>query len=303
MNRINITTCPVCGGTELKQEMTCVDHCATGETFQLWRCAGCGFLFTQDFPADDSMDDYYDAPAYISHTDTWQGIVNTTYHLVRAFMLRRKARLVERAAHLRKGNLLDIGAGTGYFARAMMKRGWQVKAVDSSIAARNYALIHFDHNIEEDSAIAGYADHSFNVVTLWHVMEHIEHLEHIWNEIYRLLDSKGVLVVAAPNHLSADARKYGAYWAAYDVPRHRWHFTPSTIQRLASKYGFIMAAHYPMPFDAFYISMLSEQYMRSDHDMVRGLASGASAWLKSLGRKELSSSMIYVFRKKQQSKP
>ena len=92
MNRINITTCPVCGGTELKQEMTCVDHCATGETFQLWRCAGCGFLFTQDFPADDSMDDYYDAPAYISHTDTWQGIVNTTYHLVRAFMLRRKAR-------------------------------------------------------------------------------------------------------------------------------------------------------------------------------------------------------------------
>ena len=138
MNRINITTCPVCGGTELKQEMTCVDHCATGETFQLWRCAGCGFLFTQDFPADDSMDDYYDAPAYISHTDTWQGIVNTTYHLVRAFMLRRKARLVERAAHLRKGNLLDIGAGTGYFARAMMKRGWQVKAVDTTGAGDTF---------------------------------------------------------------------------------------------------------------------------------------------------------------------
>ena len=139
---------------------------------------------------------------------------------------------------------------------------------------------------------------SFDVIPLWHVMEHLEPLNEVWETLNSLLTEKGVLIVAVPNCSSYDARKYGAYWAAYDVPRHLWHFTPGTIQQLGSKHGFILAERHPMPFDAFYISMLTEKNMRHSCPFVRGMITGTLAWLHALVKKERSSSMIYVFRKK-----
>ena len=134
--------------------------------------------------------------------------------------------------------------------------------------------------------------------TLWHVMEHLEHLDEVWQRLHELLTEKGVLIVAVPNCSSYDAQRYGEYWAAYDVPRHLWHFTPGTIQQLASRHGFIMAARHPMPFDAFYVSMLSEKHRGSSCSFLKGMFAGTLAWFNALGRKERSSSMIYVFRKK-----
>ena len=129
-------------------------------------------------------------------------------------------------------------------------------------------------------------------------MEHLEHLDETWECLRELLSDRGVLIVAVPNCSSYDAGKYGEYWAAYDVPRHLWHFTPVTIQQLASKHGFIMAARHPMPFDAFYVSMLSEKHRGSSFPFVKGMCTGTVAWFSALGKKERSSSMIYVFRKK-----
>ena len=139
---------------------------------------------------------------------------------------------------------------------------------------------------------------SFDVITLWHVMEHLEHLDETWERLRELLSDRGVLIVAVPNCSSYDAGKYGKCWAAYDVPRHLWHFTPVTIQQFASKHGFIMAARHPMPFDAFYVSMLSEKHRGSSFPFMKGMWVGAMAWLGTLTKKERSSSMIYVFRKK-----
>ena len=298
MNKVNIHSCPICGGTRLERALTCIDHYATGETFHLCRCGDCGFLFTQDFPAEAEIGRYYDTPDYISHSDTRKGAMNAAYHWVRNYMLGRKARLVAREAHRKEGRLLDIGTGTGYFADTMRRRGWQVEAVEKNAQARAFAKEHFGLDVKPEGALADYAEGTFDVITLWHVMEHLEHLNETWERLNRLLTEKGVLIVAVPNCSSYDAQKYGAYWAAYDVPRHLWHFTPATIQQLGSKHGFILAERHPMPFDAFYVSMLTEKHLRHSCTFLRGLLTGTLAWFSALVSKERSSSMIYVFRKK-----
>lgn len=298
MKKINITTCPLCGGTQLERTLTCVDHYATGEMFHLCRCARCGFLFTQDFPAETEIGRYYETPDYISHTDTRRGAMNRIYHWVRTYMLGRKARLVCRTSYRKEGRLLDIGTGTGYFPQAMLKRGWQVEAVEKSAQARAFAKDHFGLEVKPETALADLPAGSYDVITMWHVMEHLEHLNEMWDRLNELLTERGLLIVAVPNCSSFDARRYGAYWAAYDVPRHLWHFTPATMQQFGSKHGFILAERHPMPFDAFYVSMLTEKHMRHSMAFLWGLLTGTLAWFSALVKKERSSSMIYVFRKK-----
>ncbi len=281
----------------MKRALTCVDHYASGEMFHLCRCAQCGFLFTQDFPAEAEIGRYYETPDYTPHSDNRKGLVNSLYHHVRNHMLKRKAKLVKQQAHLAEGRLLDIGTGTGYFADTMRRQGWQVEAVEKNAGARDFAREHFALEVKPETALADFGPESFDVITLWHVMEHLEPLNETWQRLNTLLKEKGVLIIAVPNHSSYDAEKYGAYWAAYDVPRHLWHFTPHTMQQLGAKHGFILKERLPMPFDAFYVSILTEKYMRHPAAFVRGMLTGIAAWFSSLVRKERSSSMIYVFRK------
>lgn len=165
-------------------------------------------------------------------------------------------------------------------------------------AARAFAKEHFELDVDTEDALAGYADHSFDAITLWHVMEHLEHLNETWEKLFKLLKERGVLIVAVPNPSSYDAEKYKEWWAAYDVPRHLWHFTPSVMQQFGVKHGFKLAEQHPMPFDAFYVSMLTERYKGSRLSFLKGMWTGLLAWFSSLAKKERSSSMIYVFRKK-----
>lgn len=144
--------------------------------------------------------------------------MNSVYHWVRNYMLGRKARLVLREAHRKEGSLLDLGTGTGYFADVMQRRGWQVEAVEKSAQARAFAKEHFNLDVKPHTALKDFAPGSFDVITLWHVMEHLEPLNETWETLHSLLTEKGVLIVAVPNCSSFDAKKYGAYWAAYDVP-------------------------------------------------------------------------------------
>lgn len=298
MDRLKIDTCPLCGGQQLEHALTCTDYYASGETFEVVRCAHCGFLMTQNAPVEAEIGRYYETPDYISHSDTRKGLMNSLYHVVRRVMLGRKAARVNRAARLKKGALLDYGTGTGYFADAMARRGWTVSAVEKNAAARAFAKEHFGLEVLPETGLKDFADASMDVVTLWHVMEHLEDLNGMWDVFYRLLKKQGVLIVAVPNPDSYDARKYGNEWAAYDVPRHLWHFRPSVMQRFGVKHGFILEGRFPMPMDAFYVSMLSEKYKGSRLPFVKGLWTGLLAWFSALGKKERSSSMIYVFRKK-----
>ena len=253
---------------------------------------------TQNAPVEAEIGKYYETPDYISHSDTQKGLMNRVYHWVRQYMLSQKARLVKQASKMPKGTILDYGTGTGYFANTMVRKGWTVKAIEKSPQARTFAKEHFGLNVDAETALPHYETATFDVVTLWHVMEHLEHLNEMWNTLHRILKERGVLIVAVPNPNSYDAKKYKEWWAAYDVPRHLWHFSPSVMQQFGAKHGFILEAEHPMPFDAFYVSMLTEKYKGSKLSFIKGLWAGTCAWFSALGKKERSSSMIYVFRKK-----
>ena len=278
--------------------MTCVDHYATGESFDLVRCQDCGFLLTQNPPVEAEIGRYYESPDYISHTDTHQGLMNKVYHWVRKYMLGRKARLVSQRSGLKKGRLLDIGTGTGYFSHAMKVRGWEVSAIEKSPQARSFAKENFQLEVEAPEALQQMPNQHYDVVTLWHVMEHLEHLNETWEELARILKDSGTMIIAVPNPNSFDAMKYKEMWAAYDVPRHLWHFSPSSMQQFGIKHGFVLEERLPMPFDAFYVSMLTEEYKKHRFFFLRGMWTGFQALLSSMVKKDQSSSIIYIFRKK-----
>jgi len=298
MNKLNITSCPSCNGNHIKPLMTCTDYYATKETFELYRCDDCGFTFTQNFPDESEIGRYYASPDYISHSDTRKGAMNTIYHWIRSYMLKRKAKLIERECGRGNGHLLDIGTGTGYFPHTMQQRGWDVDATEKNAPAREFAEQHFGLKVREDSAFAQLTPASYDAITLWHVMEHLEHLDETWSQLAKLLKPDGILVIAVPNCSSYDARIYQSEWAAYDVPRHLWHFTPATIVPFGERHGFRLASLHPMPFDAYYVSILSEKHLNHSAAFLRGMWKGFQAQLHTCGHKELSSSIIYIFRKK-----
>ena len=298
MDILKIDTCPLCSGQQLEHALTCTDHYASGEKFEVVRCVHCGFLMTQNAPIEAEIGKYYETPEYISHSDTQKGLMNRVYHWVRKFMLSRKVALVKRASKRSKGTLLDYGTGTGYFADAMTQKKWIVKAIEKSPQARVFAKERFGLSVDDETKLPSYPTNTFDVVTLWHVMEHLEHLNEMWETLHRILKDKGVLIVAVPNPESYDAKKYKEWWAAYDVPRHLWHFSPSVMQQFGAKHNFVLEERYPMPFDAFYVSMLTEKYKKNSLSFVKGLWTGIWAWFSALEKKERSSSMIYVFRKK-----
>jgi SAM-dependent methyltransferase len=302
MDKYVIETCPLCHSNRLKQAMTCCDFQASGEQFDVFACEDCNFLFTQGAPTGEGMDNYYATPPYMAPANTKKGITHTAYHLVHSYMLRKKTQLVIRESHRRTGRILDMGAGTGYFADAMVGRGWTVNATEKNIEARAFAKEYFGLEIKDERALHFFKPDSFHVITLWHAIEHLEKLNEVWQRFYELLTDKGILIVAVPNSASYDAKKYKEYWAAYNVPRHLWHFTSTTIEKWGYKHGFILANRYPMPFDAFYISMLSEKYRKRYFPVIRSIFTGLIGWGKTRSKKEKSSSMVYVFRKKQNEK-
>ena len=298
MNILHINTCPLCGGHQFKHTLTCTDHYASGEKFEVITCAHCGFMCTQDVPVEAEIGRYYETPDYISHSDTQKGMMNKVYHWVRHYMLQKKASMVEQVSGIKKGSILDIGTGTGYFSHTMKERGWKVKAIEKSAQARAFARDHFQLDVEDADTLPAFPENTMDIVTLWHVMEHLEHLNETWIKLNKILKGEGKLIIAVPNPTSYDAHHYQEMWAAYDVPRHLWHFSPEIMKQMGEKHGFALLETYPMPFDAFYVSMLTEKYKDSSLSFIRGAWLGFKAWLHAFQKKEQSSSMIYIFKKK-----
>lgn len=298
MNIIIHKKCPLCNSSSIEKRFCCKDHFATGELFEIHECRDCGFVFTQGAPDEKEIAPYYCSPEYISHSDTGKGLINKLYHIARSIMIRRKVSLVKKLTLLRNGRIVDYGAGTGYFAWAMHKKGWDVTGIEKSAQARNYSKEKFGIELKSEDTLKEIESRSIDVVTLWHVMEHIQQIDKFWDELYRILDDTGIAVIAVPNCTSYDAVNYGEHWAAYDVPRHLWHFTPTTIMSLGEKHGFILERQYPMLLDGFYISMLSEKYKNRHFKFLRGLWNGFLGLCATFDKCNASSSIIYVFRKK-----
>jgi len=211
-------------------------------------------------------------------------------------MLERKWRIIQKHSQGKSvGSLLDVGAGTGYFLNHIQSKGWIVKGIEISDKARAFCRAHFGIEALPTPELFQLSDR-YDVISLWHVLEHLYDFHKYVAQFKALLKDDGVLIIAVPNHSSYDAQKYGSDWAAYDVPRHLWHFTPSDFETITQKHGLKLMAKYAMPLDAFYVSMLSEQY-RGGSAMLGGGISGLLSNLKSIGNADRSSSVIYVLGK------
>jgi len=294
---INYKECPLCSSSDISLHLKCKDHFISGEEFGLYKCNTCGFIFTQNHPDENSIAKYYQSEDYISHSDTSKGLLNKLYKLVRDLMLRRKTSHLLKATGLKTGKLLDIGCGTGYFAGAMKAAGWEVTGIEPDQKARDLAYSLFGFPVISPDQISSLPSESFDAITLWHVLEHFNDPVKYFSEISRLLKPEGLCLVALPNSSSYDAVYYLKFWAAYDVPRHLWHYNPATFNRLLEKVGFRCFQTRNLPFDVFYISILSEKYKGSSLSFLKGVTRGKLYFLRSLFNRKKSSSIIYFLKK------
>lgn len=262
------------------------------------RCPECRVIYTLS-PPNEKDTHLYDKVGQKLHLgDALMGMMGRLYYRVRSLMLCKKARIVETQAYRKGGSLLNYGAKTGFFSNKMERRGWKVTSVEKYHEERLFSLEMFHHRMIDVDEMDSLQPGTFDVITLWHVFEHNYHPHELLDKFYKLLRPNGILVMACPNVRSTDAMYYGPYWAAYDVPRHLWHFFPSTIKALALKHGFTLMHRESLPFDSFYISVLSERHMRHKMPFVRGMLYGLHSWRVSLSRRDRSSSLVYVFRKR-----
>jgi SAM-dependent methyltransferase len=287
-------TCPSCGSPDADRRMEVRDDSVSGEVFGILSCEHCGLLYTADAPGPERIGAYYASDGYVSHTDTRDGFVNRLYHAVRSVTIRDKRRMAFRANGRRAGDILDYGCGTGAFAAAMRDAGWNVTALEPDATARENA--HRLHGIRpgEPGDLEGLGDASIDVVTLWHVLEHVHDLRGTILQFQRVMRPGGTMFLAVPNHLSLDARRYGAHWAAWDVPRHLYHFCPDSMRRLLEPLGFTVRETRTMWFDAFYVSMLSEKYAHGRVRMLHAFWNGALSNANALLRSGTGSSLVYV---------
>jgi SAM-dependent methyltransferase len=294
---IHRNNCPVCNSPDICFFLRCTDHLVTSAEFDLVKCRKCGFLFTQDCPDESEIGSYYESADYISHSDSDRTIFEKVYQLARKFMLDRKKSIIRKASRLAVGSVLDIGSGTGHFLSTMKEAGWETKGIEINKSAREYSASKFCLEVISPEEITSLNDQEFDCITMWHVMEHFHNPENYFKEIGRLLKPGGTVIVALPNNDSADSNHYGSAWAAYDVPRHLWHFNPATFSMFAGNNGFSIIKTLSLPLDVFYISILSERIKGSKIAVMSGIVKGVIFSFASVFNRLKSSSLIYILKK------
>ncbi len=250
--------CPGCWSSENAVAFSCVDQTFSKSTFNVASCHSCGLLFTNPRPNESDISDYYNSPDYVSHSDTQWGVLFRLYQVVKKHTLKEKRRFIDGLTT--DYTILDYGAGSGDFCREMSSNGWKVFAFEPNDIAR--ALI---ANKSKDIILVDrldlIPDNSVSVITLWHVLEHVHQIHETISQLKRILKPAGKLLIAVPNHKSFDASYYGVNWAAFDVPRHLYHFDYESLSRLMTLNHLKPIGILPMWFDSFYVCLLSEKYL------------------------------------------
>ncbi|WP_343705079.1 class I SAM-dependent methyltransferase [Flavobacterium sp.] len=276
-----------------KHFLTVKDHSVSKEIFDLYYDEELDMLITSPQPELQNLGKYYESEDYISHTDNKRSLFEKAYHFVKNIALKNKLNLIN-SQQPQKGKLLDIGAGTGDFLLTAKNDGWETIGVEPSDRAKNIAKEKGISFVEEISALES---NSLDVITMWHVLEHVPNLEHQIQELKRLLKPTGTLIVAVPNYKSFDAGHYETFWAAYDVPIHFWHFSKKSIQLLFERVDMKLEKILPMKFDSFYVSLLSEKYKTGKMNYIKAFFIGLKSNWKAKSSKEYSSH-IYVLKNK-----
>lgn len=286
--------CHICGSIVTSTPFSVKDYSITQENFSLIKCSSCNYLFTSPAPNPEAIKKYYASDAYISHTDGKNGLIEKLYHLVRKLTLAGKRQLISSFTNNKKGVLLDYGCGTGAFLGEMKSHGWDTFGIEPDDGARLKAEKSIGAKIGIPSDVESLPDNFFDIVSMWHVLEHVHDIHSTVEHLKRILKKDGKLFIAVPNHASYDAKYYKSYWAAYDVPRHLHHFSANAIKRLMEKHGLRITAIKGMWFDSFYVSMLSEKYKTGKINYFKAFITGFYSNLVAIPKVEKCSSLIYV---------
>ena len=286
------THCPLCK-SELKKVYATKDYLVSGEIFDIVECSSCRLRLTSPFPDKDKIGSYYESDEYISHAEETKGLLDSIYNMVLSYMLGRKSNLVEKSAGKKQGSILDIGCGAGHFLKTMKNSDWHVKGVDASQKARELVKNEFGINVESPNDWLNSSE-KYDIITCWHSLEHVHEPWIYLEKIKTQLSPDGVLIVALPNYKSTDAEKYGAEWAAYDAPRHLYHFTPTSMDKIMFANEFLITGIHRMPFDAFYVSILSS--LHGGKSTFTGMWHGFISWMVAFVNKEQCSSLIYIIK-------
>lgn len=271
--------------------LTVKDYTVSGETFGLYRDEKMDLLMTFPKPNENDLHKYYESEDYISHTDGKGSLFERLYQFIKGFALKNKINIIN-DLHPQKGKLLDIGAGTGDFLALAKAKGWDTIGTEPSQKAKSIAL---KKGVSFSDATEVLEKNSFDVITMWHVLEHVPDVEKQIKELKRLLKPEGTIIIAVPNFRSFDAKYYRRFWAGFDVPRHLWHFSKKAIKQLFLKEKMKVEKILPMKFDAFYVSLLSEKYKTGHMNFIKAFYIGLKSNYKAKKRFQYSS-LIYVIK-------
>ena len=266
------------------------DYSVSQETFELLHDEELDMLITHPQPSLEKLPSYYESVDYISHTDGNKSLFEKMYQFVKSIALKNKLKLIN--SQSTKGRILDIGAGVGDFLSVAKNDGWQTIGIEPSEKAKAIAInkgVSFVENLSELES------NSFDVITMWHVLEHVPDLENQIKELKRLIKPSGTVIIAVPNFKSYDASHYGIFWAAYDIPIHLWHFSKTAIQKLFAKEKLELVKVLPMKFDSFYVSLLSEKYKTGKMNFIKAFYVGLKSNWKGNQNSEYSSH-IYILK-------
>lgn len=288
----NIDHCPVCNASAFTHFIDAVDYNVSQKVFTIVKCNSCNFHFTNPIPVVEEIGEYYKSDSYVSHSSTNKGLINKLYQRVRKYTLKQKVKLITKYSNGK--DHLDIGAGTGHFINATSLAGFNSLGLEPDEDARGLAEKSFKVNIQPLEELHKLEDNSKDVITMWHVLEHVYDLQKDVKKISSILKEDGTLVVAVPNRSSYDAKKYKEFWAAYDLPIHLYHFVPNDIRNLFSQFNMEVKEVLPMKFDSFYVSMLSEKYKGGN--IVSAFFTGLKSNMNA--NSESYSSQIYIIKKK-----
>mgnify|MGYP001814294641 CR=1 FL=1 len=283
----------------LKPFLTCIDHTVSRETFSLLLDTEKDLLVTFPRPDEADLPTYYESEEYISHTDSKRTLMDKVYQMVKIYSLKKKLKLINKLSGS-KGHILDIGCGTGDLLAVCEKDGWRISGTEPSDKARELAINKITYKKDVKKDLNEFTDSShgkFDVITMWHVLEHVPNLMEYIKSLKELLSPNGYLLVAVPNFKSHDASHYKEFWAAYDVPRHLWHFSEKSIRNIFGKYDFKVIETLPMIFDSFYVSLLSEKNMTGKSNLISAFKTGLISNIKAKQTNEYSSK-IYIIKKR-----
>ena len=294
---IHYSNCPLCASADIKESLSAKDHTVSQKMFSIWHCNNCTARFTQDVPEQEEIGAYYQSENYISHSDTKKGLVNRLYHIVRNRTLSSKCSLIKKQTGKASGAVLDIGCGTGAFLNTMQQAGWSITGLEPDETARKKAAELYHIQPQSPDQLFHLAPGSFHAITMWHVLEHVHDLHGYVKQIATLLHPEGKLFIAVPNYTSYDAAIYKENWAAYDVPRHLYHFSPKSMEHLLTTYNLKLTTLLPMWYDSFYVSMLSEKYKHGKGNLLKAFWNGFISNGKAFSNKGKCSSVIYVISK------